>query len=85
MATSEKKTFLGLKIPGDISEDLGIDAKKHFRSKSQHILWIVNEYLRENKNKSLYLIAKNKPYTKEDIQTMKDKYNINKKSNKEVK
>ena len=52
MATSEKKTFLGLKIPGDISEDLGIDAKKHFRSKSQHILWIVNEYLRENKNKT---------------------------------
>tara|TARA_R100000808_G_C2145657_1_gene153503 strand:+ start:1361 stop:1615 length:255 start_codon:yes stop_codon:yes gene_type:complete len=84
MATSEKKTFLGLKIPGDISEDLGIDAKKHFRSKSQHILWIVNEYLLEIKSKTLSKET-NKSYTKEDIQTMKDKYNRNKKSNKEVK
>ena len=84
MATSEKKTFLGLKIPGDISEDLGIDAKKHFRSKSQHILWIVNEYLLEIKSKALSKQT-NKSYTREDIQTMKDKYNRNKKSNKEEK
>ena len=78
MATSEKKTFLGLKIPGDISEDLGIDAKKHFRSKSQHILWIVNEYLLETSSKILSK-ERNKTYTKEDIQTMKDKYNRNNK------
>ena len=82
MATSEKKTFLGLKIPGDISEDLGIDAKKHFRSKSQHILWIVNEYLLETSSKILSK-ERNKTYTKEDIQTMKDKYNRNNKFKKE--
>ena len=82
MATSEKKTFLGLKIPGDISEDLGIDAKKHFRNKSQHILWIVNEYLLETSSKILSK-ERNKTYTKEDIQTMKDKYNRNNKFKKE--
>ena len=82
METSEKKTFLGLKIPGDISEDLGIDAKKHFRSKSQHILWIVNEYLLETSSKILSK-ERNKTYTKEDIQTMKDKYNRNNKLKKE--
>ena len=38
-------TFLGLQIPNELSKALSKDAKKHFRNKSQHILWICNNYL----------------------------------------
>ena len=41
----KKTTFLGLHIPKDLSKALSIDAKKHFRQKNQHILWICNQYL----------------------------------------
>ena len=41
----KKTTFLGLHIPKELSKALSIDAKKHFRQKNQHILWICNQYL----------------------------------------
>ena len=41
----KKTTFLGLHIPKDLSKALSIDAKKHFRQKNQHILWICTQYL----------------------------------------
>ena len=80
--SKKDSTFLGLHIPKDISEGLDRDAKKHFRNKSQHILWIVNEYLLETSSKILSK-ERNKTYTKEDIQIMKDKFNRNNKFKKE--
>ena len=80
--SKKDSTFLGLHIPKDISEGLDRDSKRHFRNKSQHILWIVNEYLLETSSKILSK-ERNKTYTKEDIQTMKDKYNRNNKFKKE--
>ena len=80
--SKKDSTFLGLHIPKDISEGLDKDAKRHFRNKSQHILWIINEYLLETSSKILSK-ERNKTYTKEDIQIMKDKYNRNNKFKKE--
>ena len=80
--SKKDSTFLGLHIPKDISEGLDRDAKRHFRNKSPHILWIVNEYLLETSSKILSK-ERNRTYTKEDIQTMKDKYNRNNKLKKE--
>ena len=80
--SKKDSTFLGLHIPKDISEGLDRDSKRHFRNKSQHILWIVNEYLLETSSKILSK-ERNKTYTKEDIQTMKDKYSRNNKFKKE--
>ena len=45
LMSDKKTTFLGLHIPKDLSMALSIDAKKHFRQKNQHILWICNNYL----------------------------------------
>lgn len=44
-ASKRGTTFLGLHIPKDLSTALSIDAKKHFRQKNQHILWICTQYL----------------------------------------
>ena len=82
--SKKDSTFLGLHIPKDISEGLDRDSKRHFRNKSQHILWIVNEYLLETSSKILSK-ERNKTYTKEDIQTMKDKYSRDRKFKKEEK
>ena len=45
LMSDKKTTFLGLHIPKGLSMALSIDAKKHFRQKNQHILWICNQYL----------------------------------------
>ena len=71
---NKKKTkFLGINIPENISEAIGKDAAIHFRTKSQHILWILDRYLLELKDT---VCSKDSPktYSTEDIKAMKDNY-----------
>ena len=46
-------TFLGIKIPKRLSILLDKDSKKHFRTKGNHILWILNNYCMENTEEGL--------------------------------
>ena len=46
-------TFLGLRIPMKLSLLLDKDSAKHFRTKSNHILWILTKYCGENTEEGL--------------------------------
>jgi hypothetical protein len=75
---SKKKTkFLGMNIPENISEAVGEDAKIHFRTKTQHIIWILDRYILGLKD-TVYSKDSPKTYSTEDIKTMKDNYYKNK-------
>ena len=52
MPMPKGKVFMGLSIPNELSSRLGEDAKKHFRSKTQHVLWICSKYLGLDEEKS---------------------------------
>ena len=71
---SKKKTmFLAINIPEHISQAIGKDAAIHFRSKSQHILWILDRYLLGLKD-TVYSKDNPKSYSTEDINAMKNNY-----------
>ena len=52
-AKDRDHSFLGIKIPIKLSLLLDKDSKKHFRTKSQHILWILSRYCSENTEEGL--------------------------------
>jgi hypothetical protein len=70
---TKKRTFLGLQIPEELSKALSKDAKRHFRNKSQHILWICNNYLGIS---DLFEPSKDQEPkdVKDKIELMKNKY-----------
>ena len=52
-AKDRDHSFLGIKLPIKLSLLLDKDSAKHFRTKSQHILWILSRYCSENTEEGL--------------------------------
>jgi hypothetical protein len=72
---NDDSIFIGMKMPKHLAKSLTEDAAKHFRMRSQHILWILTDYIvSEEFNKS-----KNKPlYTEGELDDMYKQYKENK-------
>ena len=56
---TEDKIFVGMQMPNGLAKNLNKDAARNFRTRSQHILWILTDYIvseefNKSKNKSLY-------------------------------
>ena len=62
--------FVGIKMPIELSAQLNKDAAEHFRMRSQHILWILTDYVSKNVAKTT-----NQPlYTDEELSDMYEEY-----------
>ena len=68
--TNDNNVFVGMKMPKDLAEAISKDAGKHFRMRTQHILWILSDYLqrvpKETTNQPLY--------TEEELNDMYKEY-----------
>ena len=55
---NEDNIFVGMKMPKDLAESITEDASRHFRMRTQHILWILSDYIKgiskEETNQPLY-------------------------------
>ena len=55
---NDNNVFVGMKMPKDLAKAVSEDAGKHFRMRTQHILWILSDYLqrvpKETTNQPLY-------------------------------
>ena len=59
--------FVGMQMPVDLATNITKDAKKHFRMRTQHILWILSEYIKSQNVNS----KTNQPlYTEEELHDM---------------
>ena len=68
--SDDNNVFVGMKMPKDLAEAISKDAGKHFRMRTQHILWILSDYLqrvpKETTNQPLY--------TDEELSDMYEEY-----------
>lgn len=66
--------FIGMKMPKAMSIALSENAKLNFRARSQHILWILTDYL-SNCSVPSVVESGNKPlYTSEELEDMYEDY-----------
>ena len=45
---TEDKIFVGMQMPNGLAKNLNKDAARNFRTRSQHILWILTDYIVRN-------------------------------------
>ena len=68
--SDDNNVFVGMKMPKDLAEAVSKDAGKHFRMRTQHILWILSDYIggvsKETTNQPLY--------TDEELSDMYEEY-----------
>ena len=74
LKAKDDRVFLTMKVSNLMAKELTKDAVRHFRNRSQHIQWILQDYI---VNKTFNSKAKNnKPlYTEEEIKDMEQWYN----------
>ena len=66
----DDSVFVGMKMPKDVAEAVSKDAAKHFRMRTQHILWILSDYIKTTIKKTT-----NQPlYTEEELSDMYEDY-----------
>mgnify|MGYP003139193020 CR=1 FL=1 len=69
-SNNDNNVFVGMKMPKDLAESITKDAGKHFRMRTQHILWILSDYI-----KGVSEEATNQPlYTTEELEDMYEDY-----------
>ena len=68
--SDDNNVFVGMKMPKDVAEAVSKDAAKHFRMRTQHILWILSDYIKTTIKKTT-----NQPlYTEEELSDMYEDY-----------
>ena len=68
--SDDNNVFVGMKMPKDLAEAISNDAGKHFRMRTQHILWILSDYLKRVPKETT-----NQPlYTDEELSDMYEDY-----------
>ena len=70
----DDSVFVGMKMPKDVAEAVSKDAAKHFRMRTQHILWILSEHINKT-NAKIHNVPKEKPinqpiYTEQEMNEM---------------
>ena len=66
--------FVGLLMPKELADNLSEDAVKAFRNRSQHILWILTDYIDSKEINE----PENQPlYTEEELSDMYKQYKEN--------
>ena len=75
------KIFVGMQMPKNLAEELNKDAARSFRTRGQHILWILTDYIMRNDVQLIRSVTKphnvpiekptNQPiYTEEEMNEM---------------
>ena len=68
--TPDDSIFVGMKMPRELAEAIAKDAGVHFRVRTQHILWILSDYLKTTVKETT-----NQPlYTDEELSDMYEEY-----------
>ena len=68
---TEDKIFVGMQMPNGLAKNLNKDAGKNFRTRGQHILWILTDYLKKSNESE----STNQPiYTEEEVNDMYKQY-----------
>ena len=65
--------YVGLKMPNKMANDLRRDAKRNFRMRGQHILWILSDYVNSlQKSGDIKLVEENNKqiYTEQEMEDM---------------
>ena len=71
-STDKKNSiFVGMNMDKNLAEALTKDAAKHFRMRTQHIMWILDSYIKNQETES----KTNRPlYTEEELSDMYEQY-----------
>ena len=68
---TEDKIFVGMQMSEDLAKLLSKDSAKNFRTRGQHILWILTDYLKKSNESE----STNQPiYTEEEVNDMYKQY-----------
>ena len=76
---NNNNVFVGINMPKELATSLSKEANANFRMRSQHILWILTDYIVNNKPKLPVNKQHNQPlYTEEELEDMYKEHKENK-------